>query len=153
MLTSELAEQIARRAHANQFRRDGVTPYIVHPEAVVKKLAGLGNIFMVHNSSDDDVKAAAWLHDVLEDTVLTATTLLDSGIPKHVVDAVVRLTKRGDTSYDFYLAGVRDNEIARKVKVADMLANLGDTPTRNQVVKYARGLLVLLPGWVDHADG
>lgn len=34
-----LAEQIATRSHANQFRRDGVTPYITHPEAIVKKLA------------------------------------------------------------------------------------------------------------------
>lgn len=129
-----LAEQIATRAHANQFRRDGVTPYITHPEAVVKKLA----------AESDDVKAAAWLHDVLEDTCLTATTLLDSGIPKQVVDAVVRLTKTSGHSYNFYLEGVRENEIARKVKVADMLHNLSDAPTRNQILKYARGLLALL---------
>lgn len=81
---------------------------------------------------------------MLEDTCLTATTLLDSGIPKQVVDAVVRLTKTSGHSYDFYLEGVRENEIARKVKVADMLHNLSDSPTKNQILKYARGLLALL---------
>jgi hypothetical protein len=58
-----LAEQIARKAHVNQFRRDGVTPYITHPEAVVKKLG----------TESDDVLAVAWLHDVLEDTCVTVT--------------------------------------------------------------------------------
>ncbi len=32
----------------------------------------------------------------------------------------------------------------RKVRVADMLANLADDPTPNQVMKYVRGLSILL---------
>ena len=129
-----LAEQIARRAHANQFRRDGVTPYIAHIEAVVKRLAG----------ENDDVIAAAWLHDVIEDTCLIPETLRQAGIPDRVVNAVIRLTKTGARSYDFYLEGVKENEIARKVKVADMLHNLSDEPTKKQILKYAQGLVALL---------
>lgn len=129
-----LAEQIARRAHAGQFRRDGVTPYITHPEAIVKKLS----------AETDEVRAAAWLHDVLEDTGLTAANLLDSGISPRVIEAVVRLTKSAGQSYERYLEGVKGNEIARPVKVADMLHNLGDSPTLEQIIKYERGLLVLL---------
>jgi hypothetical protein len=70
--------------------------------------------------------------------------LLDSGIPKQVVDAVVLLTKKSKHSYDFYINSIRENEIARKVKIADMLHNLSDSPTQNQIVKYASGLLTLL---------
>jgi len=128
------AEQIARVAHAKQFRRDGVTPYITHPAAVVQKLA----------QETDEVKSVAWLHDVLEDTQYTADDLRRSGVDEKVVDAVVRLTHIKDQSYWSYLKGVRENELSRKVKVADMLHNLSDSPTRNQIKKYARGLLVLL---------
>lgn len=129
-----LAEHIARKAHATQFRRDGVTPYITHPEAVVKKLT----------AEVDYVRAAGWLHDVLEDTDVTQAALLHFGVPKPVVDAVVLLTKTGDCSYEAYLEGVRKNEIAKRVKIADMLHNLSDSPTRNQILKYARGLIMLL---------
>jgi (p)ppGpp synthase/HD superfamily hydrolase len=131
---ARLAEHIARKAHAEQLRRDGVTPYITHPEAVARRLFG----------ESDEVIATAWLHDVLEDTSVTAEILRTSGIPAQVVNAVVRLTKSSEHSYEFYLAGVRENEIARKVKVADMLHNLSDAPTQEQIVKYARGLLALL---------
>lgn len=51
MKQSELAEQIARKAHAGQFRRDGKTPYIKHVESVVAKLAG----------QCDEIKAAGLL--------------------------------------------------------------------------------------------
>jgi len=39
---------------------------------------------------------------------------------------------------------VKENEIARKVKVADMLHNLSDEPTKKQILKYAQGLVALL---------
>ena len=128
-----LAEKIARKFHDKQFRRDGITPYITHIEAVVKKV----------NNESNDVKAAAWLHDVLEDTVLTPNALFSRGIPDQVVYAVITLTKVSGQSYEDYLKGVRENEIARKVKVADMLHNLSDSPTNKQILKYAAGLLSL----------
>lgn len=130
----ELAEQIATRAHAGQFRRDGVTPYIAHPAAVARRLSG----------EPDDVIAAAWLHDVLEDTRLTATALRESGIPEQVVRAVELLTRQRGRSYGSYIEAVRGDEIARKVKIADMLHNLSDSPTERQIAKYSRGLRELL---------
>jgi len=130
---AELAEQIARKAHAGQFRRDGSTPYITHPAAVVEKL----------RAEDDETTATAWLHDVLEDTSETAETLHAAGVPERVIRAVLVLTKRGEP-YAAYLDGVKRNPIACKVKVADMLHNLSDSSTERQIVKYARGLLALL---------
>lgn len=58
----EKAKAIAQEAHKGVFRKwsEGV-PYIVHPERVANKVASLKNI------QPEDI-AAAWLHDVIEDT-------------------------------------------------------------------------------------
>jgi (p)ppGpp synthase/HD superfamily hydrolase len=56
------AEQLARRAHQGQMRKDGVA-YIAHPERVAHSLAAAG--------FDDLTIAAGWLHDTLEDTDTT----------------------------------------------------------------------------------
>ena len=131
----QLAQRVARRAHAGQTRRDGVTPYVQHPEAVASRVG-----------DDPQGVAVAWLHDVLEDTAVTEDDLRAEGFPPAVVDAVAALTKREGVSYDAYLRGVAALPLARVVKVADMLSNLADDPTDRQIVKYARGLLVLVGG-------
>jgi len=118
-----LASSIARAAHAGQFRRDGVTPYITHPEAVAKSLEG----------ENPDVIAAAWLHDVLEDTEVTISELKNAGIP----------VRWDGQSYEDYLHWITQDEIARKVKVADIQHNLSDAPTEKQIAKYGKALLIL----------
>jgi (p)ppGpp synthase/HD superfamily hydrolase len=130
----ELAKSIATKAHEGQTRRDGKTPYIEHPKAVVLRL--------LHEN--EKVIAAAWLHDVLEDCDVTVFDLRRAGIPWQVTDAVEFLTKRDDQDYEDYLHWISLNDIAHKVKIADMLANLSDAPTKKQIKKYAKGLLFLL---------
>jgi len=129
----ELAESIARKAHAGKFRNDGVTPYITHPERVSKWFP-------------DDLKAqaVAWLHDVIEDTEESAGSLMGAGIDRDVVEAVVALTKSEREDYDQYLIVVKANDLARRVKIQDMLDNFADSPSMRQVLKYARGLQILL---------
>lgn len=56
----ERARKIATAAHADQTREDG-QPYIVHPSRVVDRIEEAG-------LSTDSAVAAAWLHDVVEDT-------------------------------------------------------------------------------------
>lgn len=121
-------------AHAGQYRRDGVTSYLTHPAAVVNKL----------KDESELVLAVAWLHDVLEDTNETAESLRAKDIPEAVIHIVQILTKTESMSYEQYLKYIKQNEIARKVKIADMLHNLSDSPTNKQIVKYAKGLLFLL---------
>lgn len=130
----ETAKTLARFAHAGQTRRDGFTPYVAHPEAVAHSL----------RFSSSEIIAAAWLHDVLEDTSLDVATMRAAGIPDPVLEAIQLLTK-GDEGYYVYLAKLRKNEIARRVKIADMLHNLSDAPTDAQIRKYAQGLLELIP--------
>lgn len=130
---TELAREIATQAHDGQYRRDGVTPYINHPAAVVSRVG-----------SDPHSIAAAWLHDVLEDTSETRASLLEKGIPPEVVHAVVLLTKSDGLPYDDYLNLILTDVIATRVKIADMLSNLADGPTEKQIRKYATGLLRLV---------
>ena len=132
---AELARKIATDAHDGQFRRDGITPYITHPEAVVNRV---GN--------DPNTLAVAWLHDVFEDTSETRESLLAKGIPLEVVRVVGVLTRSPTLTYDQYLDSILADATATKVKIADMLANLADHPTEEQIRKYAKGLLTLVSG-------
>jgi (p)ppGpp synthase/HD superfamily hydrolase len=121
---------IAIKAHAGQYRRDGVTSYIYHVYEVAKRV----------NKFDEDHICVALLHDVIEDSDITADDLLKEGVPEHIVAAVSLLTKYVGTTYKKYLIEVKANELARRVKIADMLSNLADDPTDNQIKKYAKGL-------------
>lgn len=129
----EIAERIARKAHDGQFRRDGVKPYITHPEAVAKSLEG----------EHSYVVATAWLHDVIEDTDTTLDDLTNAGIPWQVIESVELLTREKDQPCEDYLHFVSQSEIARKVKIADINHNLSDSPTKKQKEKYAIALSIL----------
>ena len=124
---------IAINAHAGQTRRDKKTPYIEHCYAVAKRVAHLGNKYI----------CVALLHDVLEETKVTAHDLLTAGVDEDIVVAVQLLTKHPSRSYDEYLKLVKFNNLACHVKIADMLSNLADSPTNKQIRKYAKGLLFL----------
>ncbi len=130
-----IAEKIARKAHEGQFRRDGVTPYITHPEAVVKMLEG----------SHREVIDAAWLHDVLEDTNVTVPILSDKGMSWRVIDAVIALTRELGESYENFIVRAHKNPIARKVKIADIMHNLSCEPTKRQRTRYLLALQTLKP--------
>jgi (p)ppGpp synthase/HD superfamily hydrolase len=129
----EICLNIALSAHANQYRRNGYTPYIEHPYAVADRVEHLGYKYI----------CVALLHDVLEDTKVTANDLLAAGVEEDIVVAVQLLTKHPSCSYDEYLKLVKFNNLACHVKIADMLSNLADSPTNKQIRKYATGLLFL----------
>lgn len=75
----------AATSHAGQFRKDSITPYINHPVEVMHLLAHTGNI------SDNEILMAAVLHDVLEDTDVTAEELSER-FGQRVTDIVIELT-------------------------------------------------------------
>lgn len=125
------AEEVARKAHNGQFRFDKKTPYIKHVEDVVSRV----------NTTEE--KIVAWLHDVVEDTAVTAQNLLDLGFAQNIVKAVVLLSKTEGYDYIEYMRGIKTNALARVVKIADMRANLADKPTKNQIKRYTDGILYL----------
>ena len=135
----DLAYEIAKKAHEGQTRRDGITPYINHVYKVQDNVRARN----YHRVIFLDETVAA-LHDTVEDTKLTLRDLRDKGFSDTVVDAVDALTHREGETYEESILRAKANPIARKVKIADNLANLSDTPTNKQILKYAKSLQVLL---------
>jgi (p)ppGpp synthase/HD superfamily hydrolase len=102
---------IALKAHAGQLDKAG-QPYILHPLRIMAKM------------ETDEEMAVALLHDTIEDSLFTAKTLLDAGIPLNIVDSVQSLTKFYGEDYDKFIQRVLKNELAVKVKKADIEDNL-----------------------------
>lgn len=127
----ETCERIAREAHAGQTRRGG-EPYIEHPRRIAESL-GVPHMACV-----------AWLHDVLEDTDLTAKDLLAMDVNESTVRIVQELTHQVDEPYDAYIERIRaGSSEARTIKICDLVDNLTDDPTPAQVAKYRSALLAL----------
>ncbi len=81
------AYTFAKDAHEGQFRKDGVTPYIVHPVETAKILSSF--------TSDEDTLISALLHDVPEDTSRSVEEIEDTfGTPvAFLVDGITKLSK------------------------------------------------------------
>ena len=119
----ELAEMIARFAHRDQVDKVG-QPYIKHPERVA---AAVGNIWQC--------VAAAWLHDVVEDTQFTLQDLSNLGVDSSVLHAVDLLTKKKGVSRQEYIEAVKADAIALHVKKCDLADN--SSPFRIQLLPPA----------------
>lgn len=104
------AELIAALAHEGQLDEDGI-PYINHPRFV----AGL--------LEDPEEKIVGFLHDVIEDTNVKESDLRPI-FGDRITDAVVRLTRREGEPYFDYIRHVSENELARRVKLADLTHNM-----------------------------
>ena len=107
----ELSLSIATKAHAGQFDKAG-KPYIEHPKRVAACCV------------TDIQKAAALLHDVIEDTPVTADDLLSQGINKRIVDIVCLLTHKQSVLYMDYVKTISYDADARAVKMADLRDNM-----------------------------
>ena len=131
-------EKIAREAHGNQTRRDG-TEYFAHPLRVSKRVNGFIR------------KAAALLHDVLEDTDLTYSDLLEKingvapGFGNEIMGIVRAVTRdKENETYLEYLKRVKEfGPDAVKVKAADIMDNFNDEPTAVEMIKHPASLIFL----------
>jgi hypothetical protein len=83
-------------------------------------------------SESTEAYAVALLHDIVEDTDCTLDDLRQAGLPEEVVEAVDAITRRdGEIYLKEYIPRVKRNEIARKVKRADLDENM--SPNRLKV--------------------
>ncbi|MFD5830506.1 phosphohydrolase [Lentzea sp. NPDC060358] len=138
MFTLEDAIAIATAAHDGQLDKSG-RPYIGHPLRVMASVSG------------EHEQMTAVLHDVVEDTPVTAEALLDRGCPAAVVDAVVALSHLPEEPQEDYLRRVAANPLALTVKHADIadntsparMAQLDDATRERLQAKYARALRLL----------
>ncbi len=134
---SELAQSIAVAAHKGQVDKAG-KPYIEHPAHVASGVQG------------DIAKAVAWLHDVVEDTLLTLADLRGKGVAPEVVEALKLLTHDESVPYLEYVRSLKSNPLACAVKLADLRHNsdLSRLPRitekdQRRAEKYAKAIAIL----------
>jgi hypothetical protein len=113
-MTPTLESSIALAAHAHAGHVDkGGAPYILHPLRVMLAM------------KTDEERIVAVLHDVVEDCPhFPLQTLWGMGYTAEVIEALDCLTRGRDEPYEAFIARCKGNEIARRVKIADLRDNL-----------------------------
>ena len=132
------AMKLCYEAHKGQVDKTGV-PYVFHPFHVAEQM------------TDEATTIVALLHDVVEDTDYTLEDIAALGFGKEIVDAVALMTHEDDVPYLEYVARLKDNPLARAVKLADLahnsdLSRLGeiDDETRRRLEKYSQAKALLV---------
>ena len=132
------ALELAELHHSGQVDKAG-RPYIGHISRVVDAV------------DTPEEKLAAALHDLLEDTPVTAADLLTAGCSPEIVRVVEALTRGDDESYEDFVRRAAQDPIARTVKRADVADNADEArlallPTGQAArlrSKYARATRIL----------
>ena len=131
------AIKLSFQAHAGQLDRCGI-PYVTHP------------LHLAEQMPDEDCTVAALLHDVVEDTDYSLEDLRRMDFPPRALEAVALLTHDPAEPYLDYVARLKQNPVARTVKLADLRHNSDltrlDTVTERdlaRVEKYAAALRLL----------
>lgn len=123
--------------HEEQLDKTGL-PYALHP------------IHLAEQMRSEDETCAALLHDVMEDCGKTPDDLRGIGMCERVVEALTLLTHNPALPYLDYVRRLRDNPVARAVKIADLrhnsqLARLDEVRPRDveRLRKYMEARVVL----------
>ena len=111
-------------AHRGQ-RDKGGLPYVFH------------SFHLAEQMETEEEICAALLHDVVEDSPYTLDDLRREGFPEPVLEALRLLTRSPGEDYFDYVARLRENPIARRVKAADLLHN-ADLARLNEVTGHDR---------------
>lgn len=134
------ARELSETAHEGQ-ERDSGRPYAIHPAAVADLLRESG-------IDDPNILAAAYLHDVLEDTLVSPETLA-AEFGETVTKLVEELTNipPDDATFDEKHAALaekarRMSDPAKLVKLADRLHNLSDMASAWSAERQERYLRV-----------
>lgn len=114
------AKEFANKAHEGQFRKFSALPYFIHPENVAKNVLYCGGT--------DEMIAAAYLHDTIEDCGIDYSELVDH-FGEHVALLVSELTndrdklkEMGKKEYLLEKLSILSNE-ALTIKLCDFYDN------------------------------
>ena len=97
-------------AHKNQVDKSGI-PYVFHPFHLAEQM------------TCEETTIVALLHDVIEDTEYSVEDLKNMGFDKNITDALLLLTHDSSVEYMDYVALIKENPIAKKVKLVDLKHN------------------------------
>lgn len=131
------ALKLCFEAHKNQVDKGGM-PYVFHPFHLAEQM------------TDEPTTVAALLHDVVEDTDYTFDDLRAYGFDEAVIRALMLLTHDPAVPYMQYVVSLRDDPIARAVKIADLRHNsdltrrdLVDAAALERTARYSAALRLL----------
>lgn len=114
MIYTELTEKAMKlcfEKHKDQVDKNDI-PYVFHP-------------FHVAESMPDEITTCvALLHDIIEDTDVTAEYLKEQGFPEEIITAVETMTHSENVSYFDYIKRIKANRIASIVKISDLRHNM-----------------------------
>ncbi|MFC3577585.1 phosphohydrolase [Streptomyces yaanensis] len=136
LMTLAEVEAVACAAHAAQKDKAG-RPYAEHLRAVAEGVRARGGA--------DELVAAAWLHDSVEDGVLSEEWLDAAPLSEVTKDVIRAVTKRSGEPPQAYAQRILATPGARLVKAADLAHNADphrlavlDAPTAERLTrKYA----------------
>ena len=134
---TKIALKLCFDAHKDQLDKSGM-PYVFHPFHLAEQM------------KDEKTTAVALLHDVIEDTDCTVDELRKMGFSEEILAAISLMTHSPDVPYMEYVAQIKNNPIARTVKLADLRHNSDmsrlDAPTEwdyKRAEKYAKAIELL----------
>lgn len=140
MLYTDLTKRALKlcfAAHKDQTDKSGL-PYVFHPFHLAEQMP------------DELTTVVALLHDVVEDTPYTLEDLAKLGFPQKVLSTLARLTHDPSVPYLDYVAALKEDPIARQVKLADLRHNSDltrldhvDDKARQRAEKYAAAIRLL----------
>lgn len=140
MIYTKLTRQAMKlcfEAHKDQVDKTEI-PYVFHPFHLAEQM------------NDEYTTVIALLHDVVEDTEYSFKDLEDMGYPKEVIDALRLLTHEKGVPYMEYISKIKDNPLAKTVKLADLRhnsditrLNVVDEKTIRRCEKYKKAILLL----------
>ncbi len=109
-------------AHKDQVDKSGI-PYVFHPFHLAEQM------------EDELTTVVALLHDVVEDSDYTLEDLAAMNFGNDVMEALALLTHDDDTLYMDYVLKIRENPVAKKVKLADLQHNSDATRMESMTEK------------------
>lgn len=104
------ALKICFNAHVNQVDKAGI-PYVFHPFHLAEQM------------DTEESVCVALLHDVVEDTNISFEDLIEEGFNADIINALKLLTHIDAIPYMTYVTNIKNNPLAKKVKLADLKHN------------------------------
>ncbi len=131
------ALKLCFEAHKNQMDKSGI-PYVFHPFHLAEQM------------TTEETTIVALLHDLVEDTDYTIEDLINMGFDKAITDAIALMTHDDDVDYMDYVRIIKENPIAKTVKMADLKHNsditrldVVDEKALNRREKYLKAIALL----------
>ncbi len=120
----EKSEEIIKNLFSDKLDKGGY-PYLDHLYEVSNRVSG------------ENTKIIGLLHDVIEDTNMTAEDLKEAGFAMEIIEAIQILTRKDNEDYREYIDRIvaSNNIDALNVKLADLNHNMDISRIKNPTIK------------------